>query len=334
MIGTEKTNLGTLSLKKLQSFLAVARTSSFRRAAESLNRSQPAVSIQIDGLEKDLGVRLFRRTTRRVTLTEEGAALFAHVEVALNEISDGLAKVSSMAGRKADKICISCAPTISSHLLASILQQFRSLHPDVDIELREAVLDAMRDDLRTGVADLGIGPEFPDDPDLVQQRVFVDEIVAVLPAGSPFASGGKVPLRAFADQPLLVSGPATALWKTIESAFSTAGVSPVVLREVVHNESLIGMVRAGLGMTFLPRYFAEISRSDHFVVCRVCEPPIYRNICMVTKTGVVQPPAVRSFGNLVLEQMPVVLAEILETDPVGRPDAAGKSRRFASPIDD
>ncbi len=310
---TEKANLGALSLKKLQSFLAVARTSSFRKAAETLNRSQPAVSIQIDGLEKDLGVRLFHRTTRTVTLTEEGAALFAHVEVALNEISEGLAKVSSMAGRKADKICISCAPTISSHLLASILHQFRDSHPNVDIELREAVLDAMRDDLKTGVADLGIGPEFSDDPDFVQQRIFADEIVAVLPAGSPFPNGGTVALREFADQPLLVSGPATALWKTLQDAFSTAEVIPVVLREVVHNESLLGMVRAGLGMTFLPRYFAEISRHDDFVVCRVCEPQIHRNICLVSRTGVIRPPAARRFGNLVLEHMPRVLAEVLGT---------------------
>ena len=84
------------------------------------------------------------------------------------------------------------------------------------------------------------------------------------------------------------------------------------------------MVRAGLGMTFLPRYFAEISRRDDFVVCRVCEPQIHRNICLVSRTGVIRPPAARRFGNLVLEHMPRVLAEVLERRavPIGRPSEA------------
>lgn len=309
-------NLGALSLKKLQSFLAVARTKSFRGAAEALHRSQPAISIQIDSLEKDLGVRLFNRTTRNVALTEEGAVLFAHIDRALNEISEGLVKVSSMASRRADKFCISCAPTISSHLLANILHQFRDLYPNVEIELREAVLDAMQEDIRTGVADLGIGPEFEDDPYFVQQHVFTDEIVAVMPAGSPFPGGGSVSLREFADQPLLVSGPATALWKTIESAFSAAGVTPIVLREVVHNESLVGMVRAGLGMTFLPHYFAQMTCGDEFVICRVRDPSIFRNICIVNRTSGVLSPAVESFRELVLRQMPLVVERILEANPL------------------
>ena len=239
-------------------------------------------------------------------------ALFARVEVALNEISVGLAEVSSMAARKPGKICISCAPTISSHLLADILHRFRGLYPRVEIELREAVLDAMREDINTGIADLGIGPEFINDPDLEQQRVFTDEIVAVLPAGSPFSSENKVKLREFAGHPLLVSGPATALWKTIDRAFSTTGAAPVVRREVIHNESLIGMVRAGLGMTFLPRYFAEINRHNDLVVCRISDPAISRNICIVSRTGATQSPAVRAFKHLVLQEMPLVLANILD----------------------
>ena len=183
------------------------------------------MSIQIDGLEKDLGVRLFHRTTRTVTLTEEGAALFAHVEVALNEISEGLAKVSSMAGRKADKICIPVhrryrAICWQASCTSSETHTYRTWTSSCAKRFWMPCEMISKRMLPTSASVRSSS----DDPDFVQQRIFADEIVAVLPAGSPFPNGGTVALREFADQPLLVSGPATALWKTIQDAFSTAEV--------------------------------------------------------------------------------------------------------------
>ncbi len=304
-------NLGNLSLKKLQSFLAVAKAKSFRGAAQTLNRSQPAISMQVSSLEKDLGVALFQRTTRSVTLTKEGALFFEHIEPAFVEISKGLSVFSVLARRSAHKIRISCAPTISSHLLSDVLHEFQDAHPDVEIEMHEAVLDSMQNDLLNNTVDFGIGPEFADDPRFTQTPIFVDEIVAVLATSKRLEITGPVPLARFIDIPLLVSGPATALWDTIRNAFSSVGLNPNVQYEVVHTESLIGMTRAGLGVTFMPRYVAEMSCDDDFVIYPIFSPKISRNISIISLTGGQQSNTIQRFHSLVMTNVPEALAAIL-----------------------
>ncbi len=316
------TNLGGLSLKKLQSFLAVAKTCNFREAAKQLNRSQPAVSIQIDSLEKFIGVALFHRTTRAVTLTPEGEAFHAHVATALGEISTGLTKISSMKCRETGKIRISCAPTVSNNLLAGTLYQFRRLHPDIEIELREAVQDSMKDDLCDGKVELGLGPAFDADSAFKQEHVFEDEIVAILPSNWELKGKGDVCLQDLAEMPLLVSGPATALWQTIDRAFKSIGVAPNIRREVVHNESLIGMVRAGLGITFIPHYVARINWRGDYAIQPIHAPALVRNICLISRRGEDASGPISSFKELVLTQMPMALDGILKSGSIS-PNQAG-----------
>lgn len=321
-------NLGNLSLKKLQSFLAVAKSKSFRGAAEILNRSQPAVSMQVNSLEQDLGVRLFHRTTRSVTLTREGSLFFEHIEPAVTEIAKALSIFTMQTKRNANKIRISCAPTISSHLLVDVLGEFRNMHPNVEIEMREAVLDSMYNDLLIGTVDFGIGPEFLVGPRFDQQHIFADDIVAVTARGRGFHTTKPVPLSQFAEFPLLVSGPAKALWETIRDAFKSVNVSPNVQHEVVHTASLIGMVRADLGITFLPRYVAEISCDEDFSIHSICRPEISRNICFISLTGNQLSDQMQDFRDLVIGKMPKTLDEIFARDR--KPNKSGGNSEIAA----
>ena len=109
------------NLKALQIFVVVADLSSFRKAAEVMNRSQSAISSQIKLLEEQIGVTLFHRTTRRVQLTAEGEQLLSHAQRAIAALEMGLRQIKDAANLKVGHIAMGCIPSIASTVLPDIL---------------------------------------------------------------------------------------------------------------------------------------------------------------------------------------------------------------------
>ena len=299
---------GSITMKKLEAFVAVAHTQNFGRAGELLNRSQPTVSVQVESLESDTNTRLFVRNTRNVELTEAGALFLKRAQNALTEVELGLSEVARFLRDKTNNIRITSAPTISNHLLPSILQSFHAIYPNVEIVLREAVYDAMRIDLLDGQSDLGIGPQVAPIAGVRQTPIFTDEIVAILPK----ATGSKVKnpcnIEELSEFPVLVSKPATALRHLLDSAFKDAGASPTYVSEVFHTETLIGMVRAGLAITFVPYYVARSNWRDDYDIFRL-NPQISRQVCIFRPEDTVASEIVDRLDDLIQEKMPKIVED-------------------------
>ena len=118
-----------INFKLLQTFLAVAEHSSFKKAADALFISMPAVSMQIKQLEEQLGVALFQRTTRKVDLTAEGEQLMITARRAMAELESGLARLQKIVDVQQGHLSFGCVPTIARTRLPAILTEFAKKYP-------------------------------------------------------------------------------------------------------------------------------------------------------------------------------------------------------------
>jgi DNA-binding MarR family transcriptional regulator len=150
--------LAQVNLKLLHMFVAVAGNRSFRMAAEQLNRSQSAVSMQIKQLEEQVGVAIFHRTTRRVELTSEGERLLAHARRALEEWEDGLRQIRDVVDIQRGTLSIGCVPTVAATILPKALSAFRTAYPGINVNLREQATHDLLESIRRREIDFGIGP--------------------------------------------------------------------------------------------------------------------------------------------------------------------------------
>ena len=294
--------LPQVNLKLLQTFLLVGEHSSFRTAAEKTFRSQSAVSAQIKQLEEQLGVALFHRTTRSVRLTEEGQQMFECAQRALFEVEAGLRKIQESADIRRGRVTLSCSPTIAETRLARVLAAFQQDHPGIVVSVRELTSAALFDSIRKGEVDFGIGPmidtsEFHFDP------VLEDPLYALIP--KRFLTTGKttITLATLSSMPLLVLNSATALRGMLESAMKDRHLTLSTKYEFTQAQTLISMANAGLGAAILPKVAIPPKIDPRTYSLRIVNPPLVRQIAVITMRGQSLSPASLRLVHLLKERI-------------------------------
>ncbi len=239
-----------LDLKAIRCFVALAETLNFSRAAESLNLSQPALSSQIRVLERRLGLTLFQRTTRRVTLSGAGETLLPVMRGLIGASREAAAAIEAMRGGARRKLAFGAAfYTLDIPERVRLLETFFRSHPDVPLDVIPAWQRDMVRDLETGTLDAalliglpvprprlaeeltrdpGVEILFPDD---LPRRILRREPVALLiPRESPLAGFAAVPPDALRGARVAMLGPnhGEAVVEPIRRRLRTAGAVPVV----------------------------------------------------------------------------------------------------------
>jgi LysR family transcriptional regulator, benzoate and cis,cis-muconate-responsive activator of ben and cat genes len=240
-------------LRHLVYFHEVARQLHFRRAAEALVIAQPALSRQIAQLEAALGVPLFVRTRRKVELTAAGRALAQRVEPLLRTLTSVAAELRALAQGESGHVRIAFTGLAMATVLPEILREFHRKFPGIRLELNESPTSTQLAALAVG--ELGCGFFHPDAPTPgLRTRLLLRERNGVLlPAGHPLARKKVLRLRELAATPLVIF-PRThnpGFYDRILAAFARAGVTPRIAEEVWPRANGIGLVRAGLGATFM-----------------------------------------------------------------------------------
>lgn len=240
-------------LRHLVYFLAVARHLHFRKAAESLNVAQPALSRQIADLERALGVGLFSRTRRRVELTAAGRALMERVEPVLRSLKGVESELSALSKGEIGHIRVGFTGLAMATVLPEILRKFHKLHPGIRLELNESPTVRQLEALEAG--DIACGFFHPDKlPPSVKTRQLLRERNGVLlPTDHPLAKKRGLSLRDLAQTPFVLFPRAhnPGFYDRVLAAFHAAKVTPVVAEEVWPRASGVGFVRAGIGATFV-----------------------------------------------------------------------------------
>ncbi|WP_431912778.1 LysR family transcriptional regulator [Nonomuraea jabiensis] len=262
-----------MELQQMRYVVAVAETANFTRAAERCRVVQSALSHQIARLERELGARLFDRTSRRVTLTPAGEAFLPAARQALDAAERARAEVAAASGELRGRLAIGAIPTVTAVDLPSALKTFHVRHPQVRITLRVGASDELAEQVRQGALDiafLGLPPSVR--PKGVRGLALArGELVAVVAPGHPLADAAGVDLHRLSDEVFVDFPAGTAARAQSDEAFAAAGVSREVAFEITNADLMARLVRLGLGVAMMPAAFAPELPGVHVVELR--DPP-------------------------------------------------------------
>ncbi|OOG62798.1 LysR family transcriptional regulator [Rhodanobacter sp. B04] len=241
-----------VSLRQLRAFLAVARLQHFRRAAESLHLTQPAISRHIADLEAELGVRLFDRNTREVIPTDAGRYLQSAVERVLEELDGVLTHVHSESERKQGKVRVAAVPTLSAGLMPQCIAACTSRYPALTVQLHDRVQSLVLDSVRGGEVDFGLAIEPADSEAFDSETILHDPFVLICRREHPLARLAAVPWKKLQGEPLVLLDYASGSRRLIDQQLAAHRVEARVMQQTGHTHTAFRMVEAGLGISVSP----------------------------------------------------------------------------------
>lgn len=292
-----------MNLRQIETFLSVAESGSFRRAAELLHRSQSVVSVHVRQIEDELGVPLLERTTRRVSLTNQGQTFLIRCKSVLADLHEVAHDLKEEANLRRGRVSIGSAPSISTHRLPPVLAQYLALYPGVSVELHEAFAKGMYNDVLQRITDFAVGPRLDSLKDFDHHPIIQDPIVVVLPGTFELGPSNYVTLEKISQQPQLTMPEGTAIREVIEKTFRERHLTFSPKFEVMHQQTLFSLVKAGLGIAILPLMSVPPKRSDNFQVALLREPSITREICLVSLKGKTLSPAATRCAEMIIQEL-------------------------------
>jgi DNA-binding transcriptional LysR family regulator len=240
-------------LRHLVYFREVARRLHFRKAAEALAIAQPALSRQIAQLEAALGVRLFNRSSRRVELTPAGAALAERIEPVLSTLARVPSDMKAVAEGQVGRLRVAFTGLAMATVLPDILRGFHRQFPGIRLEMNEVPTSAQIAALQAGEIDCGFFHPDAQTPGIGTTLLLREKNGVLLPADHPLKDRRSLRLKDLGGTPFVLF-PRThnpGFYDRVLAAFAQAGVAPQIAEEVWPRSNGVGLVRAGVGATFV-----------------------------------------------------------------------------------
>src|SRR5947208_2459287 len=242
----------SLNLDQLRAFVEVIERGSFTAAAKELNLTQPAVTHQVQELERRFKVLLVERLGKRAYLTQAGEKLIEHARHLLDEDSRTQVLMRRFDDGWLGRVRVGTSMTVLMYLLPPILRQLKTDHPQLEINLKAGLTARTLQMLKTNALDLGLCAIPIEDPRFETVPLFKDELVAILPAEL-----GRVPRKVtpqfLSRCPLILGSPEAALRRTVTDWLSLAGPPPKPLMEFDNVEAIKSVVAVGLGASIVPQ---------------------------------------------------------------------------------
>ncbi|MBI3369750.1 MAG: LysR family transcriptional regulator [Burkholderiales bacterium] len=239
-----------ISTRQLQAFVTLAAQRNFTRAAAACHLSQPAFSAQIAALERQLGARLFDRTTRSVELSAEGRVFEASAQRLLDDARQALADVRAHAQRERGRVAIAVLPALAAGWLPALLAGFHARHPGIELDVADVLSEDCIARVRDGKADFALAALRADTPALRTEAFCADRFHLVCPIDHPLARKRRVALSDLAGQPIVQLARSSSVRQYLEAAVAPQRLTTVL--ELDQLATVAGMVRAGLGVTVVP----------------------------------------------------------------------------------
>ncbi|HSW11410.1 MAG TPA: LysR family transcriptional regulator [Solimonas sp.] len=242
-----------MDTQSLSAFIAVADSSSFTQAAETLHLSQPAVSKRITALEGQIGQSLFDRVGRQVSLTDAGRTLLPYARKVLQDLEDGRRALSHLHDRVAGRLSIGTSHHIGLHRLPPVLRAFTQQYPEVDLDIHFMDSEVACQAVLAGKLELGI-VTLPTQPlaQLEQRAVWDDPLSVVIAPEHPLARRRRVQLADLAEHPAVLPDEATYTQRIVTRALQEHGLTPRIRLATNYLETLKMLVGIGLGWSVLP----------------------------------------------------------------------------------
>ncbi len=262
-----------MELRQLATFVAVAEEGSFTRASDRLHVVQSAVSAGVRTLERELGARLFDRSTHKVQLTDAGRALLPAARATLAAATAARDAVDAVAGGVRGTVLLGTmqAQGMRAIDVPRLIAEFGKDHPAVEVRIRHAAggSSEMAAQVRDGRLDLAFVSLPTHQPPGVELAPLAREpIMVVAPSAHPLARRKSIPLAALADEPLVEFPEGWGMRIANDRAFAAAGVTRTIAYEVNDTASLIEFVHHGLALSLLPASFVNGGKALRLIPIR------------------------------------------------------------------
>jgi DNA-binding transcriptional LysR family regulator len=271
---------------RLKVFRAVAEHLNFRKAAEQLFLTQPAVTLQIKALENDLGVRLFDRTAGRITLTRQGSVLLGYANKVARLVSEAERELGGSHGEVSGELLLGVSTTIAQYVLPRLLQAFLEEHPRVQFSLHSGNTSQVVELLLEGKVAIGL-IEGPSRERGVHVEPFMeDELVLITP---PHFQDDRLPRAQFVESTLLMREQGSGSRRVVETALEKGGYKLKSFKKVMEldsTEAIKSAVEAGLGIGFVSRWaIAKELELNALKIAQLDGVRIARHFTLITRTG-------------------------------------------------
>lgn len=291
-----------VTLRQLHVFDAVARHLSYTRASQELHLSQPAVSMQVGLLEDEIGLPLFEKVGKTISLTEAGREI-SHYSSSINRaLQDMEEVVESLKGVSRGRLLVAVASTINyfaPRLLAAFHQRFPGISLRLDVTNREALIRA----LEANSVDMVLMGQPPDGVDLESETFMENPLVVIAPPEHPLVGQRDIPLARLANEVFVMREPGSGTRMAMERFFAEHRMVVRHGMQMTRNEAIKQSVRAGLGLSVVSLHTIELElETGRLAMLDVEGFPVIRQWYLVYRRGKRLSPTARAFRDFVVAE--------------------------------
>lgn len=290
-----------MNLEQLASFVEVADTGHFTRAAATLHLAQPSLSRQISTLEKELGASLFHRARGHISLTDAGEILLPTARRMLADADSVRVDMAELAGLRKGRIRLGATPTLCVSLLAEAISRFHSAHPGVELTVMEKGSRELIDALGSGQIDLALVTRTLDAEALgprLRMRGLLGEDLVVVSAAEDGAASDVITLAEVARLPQVMFHHGYDLRAATSAAFEAAGVEPQVVVEGAEMDAVLRFVERGIGVAIVPAMVLVDRPRLHSTP--LVEPKLSRTVSLAKRSDITLTAAAREMESTIL----------------------------------
>ncbi len=262
-----------LNLHELNVFVEAAQAQNFSVAARRLYLSQPAVSLHVRNLEKQLGVELFQRNGRNIALSEPGRLLLPLAQHLLRDAKRLEETMWGLQGKVIGRLSIACSTTVGKYILPRLVAGFRARYPGVAVEINVMSRRAAVERLLEDRAEISVVSTRLNHHDLEFAAFLTDQVVLIVPPGHLWADGRTIAPQDLLTVPFIMREPTAGAYEILAEGLAAHGLGIEELQVVLtlaNAEAIEMSVEAGLGVAFVSR----VAAARGLALGKVVEAPV------------------------------------------------------------
>lgn len=249
-----------MNIAQLRTFVTVVEHASFSEAARAMGLSQPAVTMQVQALESDLGATLLDRRYRKVEITEAGRALLPYARKVLAELEQARTALEQLSETVSGRLLFAASTTPGQYVLPRLLGGFLKEYPEVGVSLRVFDTADVVEKVESGEAQLGMTGAEVHGARVEYERLGSDDLVMICPPDHPLLQKETLRFADLVEEPFIVRETGSGTRMVFEDAMRHGGVDPSELRVVMElgtNEAIVSAVEGGMGLGVVSSWVAE-----------------------------------------------------------------------------
>lgn len=274
-----------MNIKQLIYFSAVAKHESISQAAIHLAMAQSALSRHINQLERDLGIRLFHRHGRGVSLTRAGEKLLSHGRAAIKHLQQARREIESLKDAPQDSTAIGFPPTVALLLSVPLALQFQQRFPLSHLRIEEAYSGLILEWLAAGKIDIAVVYETPNSGNILGDKVMNEQLYLIGPADSPISSESQVNAQQLGELPMVLPNHPHGLRLLLDQKSRQAKIEMNIVMEVNGLEITKSLIKSSSMYTVLP--YAAVHKEvveGSLTAAKIVRPSISRSLILASST--------------------------------------------------